>query len=264
MKSIVITGSTRGIGLGLADAFLAKGCAVTVNGRSQTAVDHAINNLQTKYDANRIAGQAASVSDEQQVEQVWETAVSRFGKVDIWINNAGLGHNLVPPWQVPIDHIQSIVETNLTGLIVCSHIVIRKMLAQGHGQLFSMYGAGSNGHIREGMSIYGTTKAGVKAFTDALIAETKDQPILVGSISPGMVVTDMLMNPLTADPTREAQAKRIFNILADKAETVTPWLAEKVLTNTQHGAQIKWLTTPKIIWRFATARITKRDLFAND
>ncbi|KAA3658012.1 MAG: SDR family NAD(P)-dependent oxidoreductase [Chloroflexi bacterium] len=264
MKSIIITGSTRGIGLGLADAFLAKGCAVTVNGRSQTSVDQAIADLSQSHDANRIAGQAASVSVEQQVEKVWETAVSRFGKVDIWINNAGLNHNLTPPWQVPIDHIQSIVETNLTGLIVCSHIVVRKMQDQGYGQLYSMYGAGSKGHIREGMSIYGTTKAGVKAFTDALIAETKEMPIQVGSISPGMVVTDMLMNPLHADPTKEADAKRIFNILADKTETVTPWLAEKILDNKQHGAEIKWLTTPKIIWRFATASIKKRDLFTND
>lgn len=262
MKSIVITGSTRGIGLGLADAFLARGCVVTVNGRSQTSVHQAITTLSQTHDVSCIAGQAAGVSEEQQVEKVWETAVSRFGKVDIWINNAGLGHNLVPPWQVPIDRIQSIVETNLTGLIVCSHIVVRKMLAQGHGQLFNMQGAGANGHIREGMSIYGTTKAGVNAFTKALIAETKGLPIQVGSISPGMVVTDMLMAPLVADPGKEAATKRVFNILADKVETVTPWLAEKILTSNRHGAHIRWLTTPKIIWRLATARSTRRDLFS--
>ena len=264
MKSIVITGSTRGIGFGLADAFLEKGCAVMINGRSQNSVQQAINTLSKKYDANCIAGQAASVSDEAQVIKVWETAVSHFGKVDIWINNAGLGHNLVPPWQVPIERIQSLIDANLTGLIICSNIVVQNMTQQGFGQLFNMYGAGSRGHIREGMSIYGTSKAGVKAFTDALIAETKELPIQVGSISPGMVVTDMLLNPLSADPSKEADAKRIFNILADKSETVTPWIAEKILTNNQHGTHIRWLTTSKILWRFATAPLTRRDLFTND
>jgi NAD(P)-dependent dehydrogenase (short-subunit alcohol dehydrogenase family) len=264
MKSIVITGSTRGIGYGLADSFLAKGCGVTVNGRSQASVQQAITQLSQKYDAHLVAGQAASVSDEAQVEKVWETAVSRFGKVDIWINNAGLSHNLVPPWQVPTNRIQSIIETNLTGLIICSNIVVQKMIKQGFGQLFSMYGAGSKGHIREGMSIYGTSKAGVTAFTKTLIAETKDLPVLVGAISPGMVVTDMLLDPLAADPSKATEAKRIFNILADKSETVTPWLAEKILENNQHGANIRWLTTSKIIWRFATAPITKRDLFTHD
>jgi NAD(P)-dependent dehydrogenase (short-subunit alcohol dehydrogenase family) len=89
MKIVVITGSTRGIGFGLAEAFLDLGCAVVVNGRSQTSVDQAIQRLAVRHNTEQILGFAADVADLAQVEAMWSAAIDRFGQVDIWINNAG-------------------------------------------------------------------------------------------------------------------------------------------------------------------------------
>jgi len=125
-----------------------------------------------------------------------------------------------------------------------------------------MEGFGSNGQTRPGMSIYGTSKAAVHYFSKSLIEETKDTPVLVGTLSPGMVFTDLLLDPLQADPAVRRRSERIFNILADTVDTVTPWLVEQILANQQHGRAIQWLTTRKIIWRFLTAPFSKRDLFA--
>jgi hypothetical protein len=83
----------------------------------------------------------------------------------------------------------------------------------------------------------------------------------VGTISPGMVVTDLLMDPLTQNPETLEKNRRIFNILTDRVETIAPFLARQMLDSRKTGARIKWLTTPKILWRFLTAPFSKRDPF---
>lgn len=74
-----------------------------------------------------------------------------------------------------------------------------------------------------------------------------------------MVVTDLLLDPLNADPEIFARSRKIFNIISDRVETVTPFLAQKILKNDQNGAKIQWLTRPKMIWRFLTAPFSKRN-----
>jgi short-subunit dehydrogenase len=110
--------------------------------------------------------------------------------------------------------------------------------------------------------LYGSTKYSLSYLTDALVEETKDTPVLVGALRPGMVVTGLLTDQYEGRPEDWEKAKRIFNILADRVETVTPWLAEKVLKNQESGVRISWLTRRKIMWRFLTAPFSKRDLFA--
>jgi NAD(P)-dependent dehydrogenase (short-subunit alcohol dehydrogenase family) len=263
MKNVVVTGSTRGIGYGLADAFLDLGCRVVVNGRSPANVEQAVKKLSAKHGADRLHGAAADMADLAQVEALWETAVSRFGQVDIWINNAGLGHDMLPMWELPPERVKAIVDANILGLMYGSRVAIRGMLAQGHGQLYNMEGAGSNGHVRNGMSVYSTSKAAVHLLSQALIQEVGGTAVQVGTLSPGMVVTDLLLDPMKTDPEIFARSRKIFNILSDRVETVTPFLAQKILGNDQNGAKIQWLTRPKMIWRFLTSPFSKRDPFGD-
>ena len=79
-------------------------------------------------------------------------------------------------------------------------------------------------------------------------------------LSPGMVVTDLLTHDYT--PEEFEKAKKIFNILADKVETVTPWLASGCSPAGRNGSRVAWLTKGKAARRFATAAFSKRDLFA--
>ena len=60
------------------------------------------------------------------------------------------------------------------------------------------------------------------------------------------------------------RTKKIFNILADKVETVSPWIADRILANQEHGMQIRWLNRGKVLWRFLSASWNKRDLFGED
>ncbi|RPJ46291.1 MAG: SDR family oxidoreductase, partial [Chloroflexi bacterium] len=202
MNSIVITGSTRGIGFGLADAFLARGCQVMISGRGATTVDQAVAELGKKHVAANIAGQPCDVSIYDQVQALWDAAAVRFGKIDIWINNAGAGNTLTPFWDLDPEKMQQVVNTNILGAMYGCKVALTGMLAQGFGSLYNMegYGSRNTGRIVKGLALYGTTKAALAFLDSALIEEVKNKPILVGRLLPGMVVTDLLLNQRSGDP----------------------------------------------------------------
>ncbi|MCL4871172.1 MAG: SDR family oxidoreductase [Anaerolineae bacterium] len=262
MQTIVITGSTRGIGLGLAEAFLARGCQVMLNGRTPASVAQARSQLTQKYPAQQLDGLAGDVTDLAAMEQLWAAAAARFGHIHIWINNAGVGHPLLPVWELPPEKIKQVIEIDLLGAIYGARVAIRGMLHQGGGHLYNMEGFGSNGRSRPGLSVYGSSKRALRFLTESLVKETKGTPVKVSALSPGIVITDFLSEQYADDPAGFIEGKRIFNILGDKVETVTPWLADKVLGNNKSGASFTWLTPGMVLWRFATARLRPRDLFS--
>jgi NAD(P)-dependent dehydrogenase (short-subunit alcohol dehydrogenase family) len=261
MRRIVITGSTRGIGHGLSDAFLERGCSVTISGRSRKAVDGAMAELAAKHDSDRLFGYPCDVTKCEQVQALWDAALEHWGRIDIWINNAGIAHAQTSLWKQDHAEVAAIVQTNLLGSIYGAQVAMQGMLAQGSGAIYNLEGLGSDGRRVEGLTSYGTTKAALTYLTDALAAEAKGTPVLVGAIRPGMVATDMLLQQYRDRPERWEEAKRIFNILADRPETVTPWIADRVLANTKNGARIQWLSRGKAMGRFLTAPFTKRDIF---
>lgn len=263
MTTIVITGSTRGIGFGMATEFLKLGTKVFINGRSQKAVDDAIAKLSSLAPAGFLGGHACDVTDIEQIQSLWDAARVAFGDIDIWINNAGLANPSLPFWEQDPQLIKNIVSVNLTGLLFASHVVLNGMLKQNHGALYNMEGFGSNGRTMLGMTIYGSTKYAVRYVNQSLVEETKETPIIIGALSPGMVLTDLLTADRDVNPERWERSKKAFNILADRVETVTPFLAKKVLENQKSGARIEWLSTPKIVYRFLTARFNRRDLFSD-
>jgi hypothetical protein len=87
---------------------------------------------------------------------------------------------------------------------------------------------------------------------------------MVGSIQPGMVLTDLLLAQRKDDPESWEQTKKIFNILADKVETVVPKIVDQVLSAKKNGTRINLLGGGKVFWRFLTAGFSKRDLFADE
>lgn len=261
MKNVVITGSTQGIGYGLADAFLKLGCSVAISGRTQQKVDESVAKLRTYHRPERVAGFACDVTIFAQVQALWKEAVSRFGTVDIWINNAGINSGRIPFWQVPSDHIRAAVETNLVGAMHGSVVAISGMLVQGSGAIYNMEGLGSNGRRIKGLTLYGTTKYALAYLTDALAGETRDVPIIVAAIRPGMVLTDLLTGPFDGKPAEWERAKKVYNLLAERVETVTPWIAEKVIANTKSGIRIQWLTRSRLAYCFVRSIFGKRDLF---
>jgi short-subunit dehydrogenase len=260
MKTIVITGSTRGIGYGLADAFLARDCSVTVSGRAQEDVERTVAKLESRHDSSRVFGHACDVTQFEQVQALWDAAKAHSGQVDIWINNAGISHPQMDFCDHPSERIKAVVDTNLIGAMNGAKVALAGMLEQGFGAIYNMEGLGSDGRKMDGLTLYGCTKYGLRYLTDALVQEAKGTPVIVGALRPGMVMTDLVTRQFDDRPEEWERAKRIFNIIADRTETVTPWMVDKILANTKTGVRINWMTGGRMILRFLTAPFRKRNV----
>lgn len=257
-KVVVITGSTRGIGFGMAREFLRRGCRVVICGRSKETTHGAAVALAEQFDPARVLGVMCDVRFYDQVQALWDAAVARFGRVDIWINNAGLGTGQANLWEQTPEAMAAVVETNLLGMMYGCRVAITGMLAAGVGEIYNLEGLGSNGRHVEGLALYGATKAATRYLTDSLVRETQDTPVLIGSLNPGMVTTDLLLGRYDRESEAWARARSVFNILADRVETVAPWMVERVLRSSPHGMRHQWLTLPKLAWRFLTAPFHRR------
>jgi len=263
-KTVVITGSTRGIGLGMARVFLARGCSVMISGRNKGDVDRTLAALRQQYPQQSISGYPCDVQDPGQVESLWRESIANFGHVDIWINNAGVSGNQQPISKSPPEQVESVVKTNLLGVIYGSQVAARGMIEQGYGSIYNMEGLGSDGRMRAGLVFYGMTKYGVCYFTRGLAKELSSSPILVGSLRPGMVMTDFITRQYKDRPDEWKRAKRIFNIIAERVEVVTPWLVDQMLKNIRNGAHLSWPAGWRMFFRLITQPFSHRDLFKQE
>ncbi len=259
--NVVITGSTKGIGLGMAREFLARGHDVVVSSRRADAVAEVSGQLAEEFAGRTVAGQACDVADFEQVQRLWDHAAASLGGVDIWVNNAGRDGIKAPFFAVPPEDFALTVQTNLTGLMNGCRVAIPGMYSQGGGKIFNMEGFGSNGQVRPTIAPYGATKYAVKYLTKALAVELKDTPVKMCYLSPGIVVTDLLVPPPEQRDERWEKSKRILNILADTVETVTPFLVDGMLKAEKNGAAVRWLTPGKARKRFFMSLFRKRDVF---
>lgn len=245
----------------MAREFLLRGHDVMISSRGREAVERARDQLRNEFPGRNVASQPCDVSEFDQVENLWGVAARELGRVDYWINNAGRDGLKTPFFALPPEDYLMTVRTNMIGLFNCNRVVIPAMYEQGGGWIFNMEGFGSNGQTRPGASVYGATKIALRYFTESVSAELESTPVKMGFLSPGIVVTDMLVPPPERRGERWEQAKEILNVLADTVETVTPFLVEGVLNAEKNGAAVRWLTRGKITRRFLMNRFKKRDLF---
>ena len=263
MKTVVITGSTKGIGLGLAREFLKRDCSVVISSRSRSMLEQVVADLRREFGTGRVAGQPCDVTDSGQVQALWDAAVKSFGRVDVWINNAGIANTMLSLLELDLAEVAPVIETNVTGLIYGAMIAFRGMTQQGSGQIYNVYGHGFNDNKVTGLHVYGTTKRAVRYFSEALIQDAEETPVQVGIIGPGIVVTDFLIDDMRKmTPEQLEMVKPIYNCMADTVETVTPFLVEGILKNDKNGSEIHWLTDEKINERMNSDEYCSRDLFS--
>ncbi len=260
-KNIVITGGTRGIGHGMASGFVRRGHAVCITGTSHSSVGPALAALQSAADEEHVIGVPCDVGHAEQIEQVWAKATERFGQIDIWINNAGVANRVCNFEQLDSSEYEEVVRTNLIGMMHACKVALLGMAAQGSGQIYNFEGFGSEGMISPGFSVYGCSKRALTYFTDTLIKENADKPVNVGFLSPGIVITDMILKEVEEmSPERWARTRRMYNILGDKVDTVSDWLVEATLADYgKHGSRLAWLTRGKAARRFFAAFVLRRD-----
>ena len=261
VKNVVITGSTRGLGLEMAKEFLKAGCNVTISGSRQNSFDR--EKEQVNGFENQFIFVPCNVRNISELKNLWTKSVEKWGSVDIWINNAGqnVPHEFM--WDTEERYIDAVVDTNIKGIMYGCKIAVENMIKQGYGQVWNMEGLGSNNMIIEKTILYGTSKHALTYFTIGLAKELKNSPVKVGRLSPGMMLTEFITKSPTGElstVTQDNQFKKVFNILADKPETVAKFFIPKILENTKQNAHIQWLTNTKSAQRFMMSPFKKRDL----
>lgn len=185
-KTALITGGNSGIGLGIAAALLKEGYNVAITSRSQSRADEAVEKLSEENDGGEVIGIEADVRNFKAQEQVVEKIVEKWGRLDVCIANAGLGH-FSSIEDLSMDEWHEMIDTNLTGAFYSIKACLNA-LKESKGYYITISSlAGTN--FFAGGSGYNASKFGVTGFTQAVMLDLRQSGIKVTTIMPGSVAT---------------------------------------------------------------------------
>ena len=265
MKTVVITGSARGLGLEMAKVFKEKNVNVILSDLNEE------NLIQAKSEVEKINSNSyvdyciCDVTKTTDIITLIEYAKEKFNRIDIWINNAGVNQPEKAIWELTEQEIDIVLDVDLKGTIKASKMIMEEMIKNNGGAIYNVEGYGSNDAKMLGLSIYGTSKRAITYFTEALAKESEERntKVIVGKLSPGIMITDFITNALGNKEkiNLSEKTKKVYNILGDYPDVVARFLVDGILNNNKNNAKIEWLTTKKAAWRFMTSSFNKRDFF---
>lgn len=238
-KVAVITGSSRGLGYAMAQAFMREGARVVVSSRNQSAVDDAVRSL---GGGDNVSGEICDVSDYTQVRRLADSAVRRFGRIDVWVNNAALTAVYGRTVDIPVEEYVHVVQANTLGTYYGARVALEHMLSHGGGKLINLSGRGAR-RPAPFQNAYGPTKAWVMSFTRALAEEYAGRGVDIMAFSPGMVLTALLTDITVTDRDMEQRFKRfprILRMFANPPE-VPAAMAVDIAANGENGAVYEFL-----------------------
>jgi 3-oxoacyl-[acyl-carrier protein] reductase len=182
----LVTGGSRGIGLGIARALVAAGVDVAITGRGEASLAEAKRELEAAG-AGRVETLAVDVRDYGAVTTAVAATVARFGGIDIVINNAGVGRFVNIADMTP-GQWSEVIDTNLTGVFNVCHASLPQLRRRGGGYIINISSlAGKNAFV--GAGAYCASKAGLNQFSEVLNQEVRHDNIKVTTIAPGSVAT---------------------------------------------------------------------------
>ena len=187
-RTALITGSSRGIGLALAQGLAESGATVVVNSRQQAAVDAAVAQLQGM--GLQVQGAAFDVADQAAVEAAFAAWDAQGLAIDIVVNNAGIQHRQ-PLLDVSLEDWTRVINTNLTAAFVVGRTAARRMIERGTGGKIINIGSLTSEAARATVAPYTVAKGGIKMLSKAMAAEWAMHGIQANSIGPGYILTDM-------------------------------------------------------------------------
>lgn len=188
-KVAAITGGTRGIGRGIAEAFLREGAKVALNGRSQDKGDKALAELGAGDRAVFFAGDVCQKAD---CEAFIEQTVATFGTLDILVANAGGAGGFAPVAEMSDESWQQAIDWNLNHTFWTNRKALSVLLAKGSGRIINMSSVEGK-HGKPGLVQYSAMKHAINGFSKALAKEVGTLGVTVNTLCPGLILTDIVM-----------------------------------------------------------------------
>ncbi|MFF3573892.1 SDR family NAD(P)-dependent oxidoreductase [Nocardia jiangxiensis] len=225
-KHLFVTGGTRGIGLAITAAALARGARVSFVGTTSDGVRNAEADLHNS--GADVAGFQADVTDEAAVHAAVTAASERFGPIDVLVANAGRSSVHGPLRDSSPAAWWSDVSVNVLGVAHCAAAVLPSMTERGMGRIIAMV-SGTAGRPSPYNSAYSCSKAAVVRLVDCLAEEVREDGIAVFALRPGNVQTDMLAAFAESEEIRRwipGDIARLRPQSPDRAVAATLWLAE--------------------------------------
>ena len=249
-KVAVITGGSRGLGLAIAQTYARAGAKVVIASRTPHAVDLAVDSLRAS--GHQATGLACDVADMAQVEALAQHAIQTFGRMDIWVNNAGLSAPYGPTVHIPRRDFITVINTNIIGTYNGSIVAMRHFLAQKSGKLINLLGRGDKGSIAL-QNAYSSSKVWVRNFTKTLANEYRNSGVDIFGFNPGLVRTEMLSNVhAVAGYEEQMNPLRFVAMLwgndADVPAEKALWLASPA-TDGKNGTMVTVLTKRMMLSR---------------
>lgn len=165
---------------------LTEGATVTICGRRQDLVDQAVRELAAST-GGKVAGKAADVSKHDEVAALFQFVDSRFGKLDVLVNNAGVGV-FRPVREMALDDWKVTIETNLSGVFYCSREALFRFGTSGGGSIVNISSL-AGAHAFAGGAAYNASKFGLTGLSEAMMQEVRSEDVRVSYIMPGSVAT---------------------------------------------------------------------------
>ena len=196
-KVAVITGGSRGIGFAIAESLIREGSQVVITGRHPDTFMAAAVKLENPE--AEIHAKACDVSDPEQVQQLFETVRTRYSEIHVLINNAGIAHPLAPVEKLPVGDWKRVIDTNLTGMFLCTRAALPLM--RTGGTIVNNLSVAATQPF-EGMGAYNASKYGALGFTNLLREELRKRGIRVLALIPGPTDT-LIWDQFWPDAPRE-------------------------------------------------------------
>ena len=198
-QTAIVTGSVRGIGLGIARRLALDGCRIVVWDRDAAVFDPGGAGFTPKLTL------AVDIADRASVERAFAATLEATTRVEILVNNAGINGPVHPTWEYPPDAWDTVIAVDLTGVFNCCRVAVPAMRAAGYGRIVNVASiAGKEGG--PGIAAYAAAKGGVIAFTKSLAKELTPCNVLVNAIAPVITETD-LFKEMTAEHIAAMKAK---------------------------------------------------------
>jgi 3-oxoacyl-[acyl-carrier protein] reductase len=184
----VVTGGAQGIGRAIAERFLDSGATVSIWDRDRLLGEKTVQELKGR---GRISALDVDVAKYANVEEARDKTLAAFGRIDIFINNAGIGGPTYTTWEYPIDAWREVMAVNMDGPFYCCRAVVPQMIANNYGRIVNIASvAGKEGNPRA--PAYSASKAGLISLTKSLGKELAAYDIAVNCITPSAAKTELL------------------------------------------------------------------------